>query len=195
MQDATTINNMRSPALDLDSVYGRGPALDPYLYRFPGVGEPPTAVRMQLGRNEDTGPGGPRDAANAVATPTTFDVPRVLSGTNTAVTESDSTFTAIIGDPRNDENLIVSQLHHAMLKFHNQVVELLVTAAFPGDIFAEAKKIVTQHYQWCVVHDFLPRVCGAAAVNAAIASVHARSGVRSACPPSSRWRRIGSATA
>ena len=34
-QDATTINNMRTPALDLDGVYGRGPALDPFLYRFP----------------------------------------------------------------------------------------------------------------------------------------------------------------
>jgi len=171
-QDANTINNMRTPALDLDAVYGRGPALDPYLYRFPGVGEPPTSVTMQLGQNRNTGPGGPHDAANAVATPGNFDVPRVLSGTNTAVAEPHSTFAAIIGDPRNDENLIVSQLHHAMLKFHNQVVDLLVTAAFPGDIFAEAKKIVTQHYQWCVVHDFLPRVCGAAAVNAAISSVH-----------------------
>jgi hypothetical protein len=172
-QDATTINNMRSPALDLDSVYGRGPALDPYLYRFPSAGDPPTAVKMQLGQNRSTGAGGPRTAANAPATPTNFDVPRVLNGTNTAVTEADSTFTAIIGDPRNDENVIVSQIHHAMLKFHNQVVDLLITAAFPGDIFAEAKKIVTQHYQWCVVHDFLPRVCGVAAVNAAIASVSA----------------------
>jgi hypothetical protein len=172
-QDATTINNMRTPALDLDSVYGRGPALDPHLYRFPGVGEPPTAVKMQLGRNQDAGPGGPNNSANAVATPSSFDVPRVLTGTNSTVSEADSTFTAIIGDPRNDENLIVSQFHHAMLKFHNQVVDLLVTAAFSGDIFAEAKKIVTQHYQWCVVHDFLPRVCGAASVNAAISSVHA----------------------
>lgn len=50
-----------------------------------------------------------------------------------------------IGDPRNDENLIVSQFHHAMLKCHIQVVDLLVTAAFVGDIFAEAKKIVRQH--------------------------------------------------
>jgi hypothetical protein len=172
-QDATTINNMRSPVLDLDSVYGRGPALDPYLFRFPGVGEPPTAVRMQLGQNRNTGPGGPRDATGAVAIPSTFDVPRVVNGTNTTVTEPDSTFTAIIGDPRNDENLIVSQFHHALLAFHNRVVDLLISAAFSGDIFAEAKKIVTQHYQWCVVHDFLPRVCGAAAVNAAISSVHA----------------------
>lgn len=173
-QDAEKVTNMRTPALDLDSVYGRGPALDPYLYRFPsGPGTPPTAVKMQLGRNRDFGPGGPRDAASAVVVPTNFDVPRVLNGTNTSVTEPDSTFTAIIGDPRNDENVIVSQLHHAMLKFHNRVVDLLITAAFPGDIFAEAKKIVTHHYQWCVVHDFLPRICGATAVNAAIGTVSA----------------------
>jgi hypothetical protein len=171
-QDANTITNMRTPALDLDSVYGRGPALDPYLYHFPSAG-PPTAVKMQLGQNLPAGPGGPMSAANLAVAPTSFDVPRVLKGTDTTVNAPESTFTAVIGDPRNDENVIVSQFHHAMLKFHNQVVELLITAAFPGDIFAEAKKIVTHHYQWCVVHDFLPRICGAAAVNNAIATVTA----------------------
>ena len=54
--------------------------------------------------------------------------------------------TAIIGDPRNDENLIVVQFHHAMLRFHNAVVDLLLAAEFAGDIFAEAKRIVTHHY-------------------------------------------------
>jgi hypothetical protein len=175
-QDANTITNMRTPSLDLDSVYGRGPALDPFLYRFPTGGLPPTAVKMQLGRNRNAGPGGPLDAGGAVATPINFDVPRVLNGTDTTVMPADSTFTAVIGDPRNDENVIVSQFHHAMLKFHNQVVELLILAAFPGDIFAEAKRIVTHHYQWCVVHDFLPRICGATAVNNAIASVSAAIG-------------------
>ncbi|HEX6368956.1 MAG TPA: heme peroxidase family protein [Longimicrobium sp.] len=170
--DANTIPNMRRPALDLDSVYGRGPALDPYLYTFPTApGVPATAVKFQLGRNRNQGPGGPLTAAATTATPTSFDVPRVLSGTDTAVNAPASTFTAIIGDPRNDENVIVAQLHHAMLKFHNRVVDLLLLAAFPGDVFAEAKRIVTHHYQWCVVHDFLPRVCGAAAVNNAIATV------------------------
>ena len=169
--DAGTINNMRTPALELDSMYGRGPALDPYLYRFPTAGAPATAVKLQLGRNRDFGPGGPRTATNAVAVPTNFDVPRILNGTEAVVTEADSTFTAVIGDPRNDENVIISQLHHAMLKFHNRVVDLLVAASFPGDIYAEAKKIVTHHYQWTVVHDFLPRICGVAAVNAAIGSV------------------------
>jgi hypothetical protein len=182
LQDATTIGNMRSPVLDLDSVYGRGPALDPFLYKFPNPGEPPTAVRLQLGQNRNTGTGGPLAAGAATAIPSTFDVPRVLNGTNTAVTEADSTFTAIIGDPRNDENLIVSQFHHAMLKFHNRVVDLLVTAAFSGDIFSEAKRIVTQHYQWCVVHDFLERVCGAATVKAAISSVREPVGSKFSMP-------------
>ena len=177
-QDANTITNMRTPALDLDSVYGRGPALDPFLYRFPsdGDGLPPTAVKLQMGRNQPTTDGGPLTGAGTPTTPVAFDVPRVLSGTQSTVSAPDSTFTAIIGDPRNDENLIVSQLHHAMLRFHNRVVDLLVTAFFPNDIFVEAKKIVTHHYQWCVVHDFLPRICGAAAVNNAIGSVVAAVG-------------------
>lgn len=175
-QDANAITNMRTPALDLDSVYGRGPALDPYLYRFPTPAAPPTAVKFQLGRNRNFGTGGPLNAASSPAIPVNFDVPRILNGTDTIVTPADSTFTAVIGDPRNDENVIVSQFHHGMLKFHNRVVDLLVTAGFPGDIFTEAKKIVTHHYQWTVVHDFLQRICGATAVSNAISTVSASVG-------------------
>ena len=125
--DANSINNMRSPTLDLDSVYGRGPGLDPFLYVFPSSG-PSTAIKFQTGKNSNTGPGGPSNngAPGGMLTQSTFDVPRI-SGTNTAV----------IGDPRNDENLIVVQFHHAMLRFHNAVVDLLLAAAFSGDIFAE----------------------------------------------------------
>jgi hypothetical protein len=159
--DANTINNMRSPALDLDSVYGSGPGLDPFLYAFPSVG-PSTAVKFQLGRNTNTGAGGPSSngTLGGMVAQSTFDVPRI-AGTNTAV----------IGDPRNDENLLVVQFHHAMLRFHNAVVDLLLAAAFAGDIFAEAKRIVTHHYQWAVVNDFLKRICGAATVSNAMASV------------------------
>ncbi len=159
--DANTINNMRSPSLDLDSVYGRGPALDPFLYVFPPSG-PSTAIKLQRGTNTSVGPGGPSNNGNpgGMVQQTNWDVPRI-SGTNTAV----------IGDPRNDENLIIVQFQHAMLRFHNAVVDLLLAAGFAGDIFAEAKRIVTHHYQWAVVHDFLERICGAATVNNAMASV------------------------
>jgi heme peroxidase len=159
--DANTINNMRSAALDLDSLYSRGPGLDPFIYAFPSAG-PPTAVKFQVGINTNTGPGGPSStgAQGGMVTQVNFDVPR-LAGAQTA----------IIGDPRNDENLIVVQLHHAMLRFHNAVVDLLLAASFAGDIFAEAKRIVTHHYQWVVVHDFLKRICGVATVDNALASV------------------------
>ena len=127
--DANTINNMRSPALDLDSLYSRGPGLDPFIYAFPSSG-PPTAVKFQVGTNTNTGPGGPSStgAPGGMVTQATFDVPDWPAHRH-----------AIIGDPRNDENLIVVQLHHAMLRFHNAVVDLLLAASFAGDIFAEAK--------------------------------------------------------
>lgn len=162
--DATTINNMRSPALDLDAVYGRGPAMDPFMYDFPPSGPiPPSAIKMQLGTNTATGPGGPGGTGGigGMVVQTDWDLPRA----NTAA------LTALIGDPRNDENLIVSQFHHAMLRFHNRVVDMLVLAAFPGDIFVEAKKIVIHHYQWAVVNDFLKRICGPTAVADALANV------------------------
>ncbi|MGX5773055.1 peroxidase family protein [Microbacterium trichothecenolyticum] len=158
--DANVINNMRSPMLDLDSVYGKGPAVDAFLYAAPAPGEPPSAFRMLLGSNLPSGLGGAGGTAGAagMVAHTDFDVPRT------------SALTAIIGDPRNNENLIVSQLHHAMLRFHNAIVDSLVASGFTGDVFVEAKRQATLHYQWAVVHDFLPRICGQAAVDAALAA-------------------------
>lgn len=160
--DANTIHNMRSPSLDLDSLYGRGPVLDPFLYTQPSAGNP-SAIKLQLGTNRFTGPGGPGGPAGqpGMVAHSDRDVPRVIGPNQTAV----------IGDPRNDENLLVVQFHHAMLAFHNAVVDFLLATSFSGDVFIEAKRIVTHHYQWAVVHDFLVRVCGQAAVDDATASV------------------------
>jgi hypothetical protein len=169
--DANTVTNMRSPALDLDSLYGRGPAVDPQFYVFPTFG-PDTAITFALGSNIDVGPGGPAGTAaveGAMKVQVDFDVPRVVN----PLEPFKSTNTAIIGDPRNDENLIVSQFHAAMLRFHNRVVELLVASNFPGDIFVAAKQLVTHHYQWAVVHDFLVKICGQQAVTDALANVSA----------------------
>ncbi len=61
--------------------------------------------------------------------------------------------TAVIGDGRNDENLIVAQTHLAFLKFHNARV-----AANPAASFEDIRREVTLHYQAIVLTDFLPRV-------------------------------------
>ena len=74
---------------------------------------------------------------------------------------------ALIGDPRNDENLLVSQLHCTMLRFHNKVMEAMApTSPLTGDnLFKEVQRLVRWHYQWVVVHDFLPRIVGQAVVD------------------------------
>lgn len=66
---------------------------------------------------------------------------------------------AIIADPRNDENLMISGLHAAFLLFHNRVVDHLRTQGTPANqLFAAARQLVTWHYQWIIVHEFLPQI-------------------------------------
>jgi hypothetical protein len=58
----------------------------------------------------------------------------------------------LIGDKRNDENLIIAQLHVAFLRAHNAI-------AAQGHTFDEVRRILRRHYQWIVTRDFLPRIC------------------------------------
>ncbi|HEX2073615.1 MAG TPA: heme peroxidase family protein [Geodermatophilus sp.] len=60
---------------------------------------------------------------------------------------------AYLGDPRNDENLIVAQLHVVFLRLHNKLRD-------EGKNFEQAQQLVRWHYQWLIVHDFLPRIVG-----------------------------------
>ena len=119
--------NFRSPALDLDSVYGAGPVAQQELY------DPSDHVKLKVES------GGLFE-----------DLPRRADGT------------AIVGDPRNDENLIVAGLHCAFLRFHNHAVDVVRSQGIsePADVFAAARRLTTWHYQWLVVHEFLPQIAG-----------------------------------
>jgi hypothetical protein len=73
--------------------------------------------------------------------------------------------TALVGDPRNDENLVLSQFQYAMLSFHNAIFEGL-----PEDTeahFERAQQAARWHYQWIVLHEYLPTVCDEDVVDAA----------------------------
>jgi hypothetical protein len=89
-------------------------------------------AKLLIGRNDQGAPG---------------DVPRNAQGI------------AIIGDPRNDTHLFVSQLHLAMLKVHNLLVDR-VRQEGAADVFATARCGVTWHYQWIILNDFLPTLVG-----------------------------------
>ena len=91
-----------------------------------------------------------------MGSPGKFDVPR------------NSQNVALIGDPRDDENMIIGQLQLAFLKFHNEVVKYVKTKiklTDTGEIFAEAQRIVRWHYQWMIVNEFLRKTCGSAVVD------------------------------
>lgn len=160
-QDANKIPNMRSPSLDLDAIYGQGPALNPFLYDHRDTLGRAKGVKLLLGENQNTGNGGPSLQSGT----DNFGNPFSVAGGNNFDVQRTIDFTAIIGDPRNDENLLVSQLHHSFIKFHNKIVDHLVANNFAGDLFTEAKRLCTQHYQWVVIHDFLKTIADPAIVD------------------------------
>ncbi|MCU0855501.1 MAG: hypothetical protein MUF63_11490, partial [Rhodobacteraceae bacterium] len=143
--DPLATTNFRSPALDLDSLYGQGPQLSPFMFaRDPFTNRMSAKLVIGTAAESDAGPFG-----TIPAMPN--DLPRGANGR------------AIIGDERNDENLLVAQTHLAVMKFHNAVVDRLSTGAGAPTglaLFNEARRVTTWHYQWMVLHDFVERLVG-----------------------------------
>ncbi|MBA3245059.1 MAG: peroxidase, partial [Actinobacteria bacterium] len=141
-QDPESIRNFRIPALDLDSLYGGGPDTSPHLYDRSVDGGRTSFLIEEI----------PGSSAVSIDGNTRHDLPR------------NSQETALAGDPRNDENLIVSQLHLAFLRFHNTAVADVRAELGSGytdeEIFAEAQRTVRWHYQWLILHEFLPKTVG-----------------------------------
>lgn len=138
--------NFRTAEFDLDSLYGNGPDRSPELYDTSG-GNIKFKVEAIPGSEAVSRKGSAR-----------FDLPR------------DSNNNAIIADSRNDENVLLSQFHLAMLKFHNAVTDrILKDPAFANrsdkDVFNEAQRQVRWHYQWIIVNEFLPMTIGQERVN------------------------------
>lgn len=134
--DPTAVLNFRSPKFDLDSVYGRGPVAEPQLYQRQDNS------KLQIGSTNLVSRGKPTMKPSLP-----FDLPRGPAGF------------AVIGDPRNDENLAVAQLHLAFLRFHNKVVDKIqADGKIVRSVFEDARELVQWHYQWIVVHDFLKRI-------------------------------------
>ncbi|MBV8081851.1 MAG: peroxidase [Candidatus Eremiobacteraeota bacterium] len=68
---------------------------------------------------------------------------------------------ALMGDPRNDVHGIIAQLHLAMLKLHNRVVDKVRADGSALDqVFAQAQRNVRWHLQWIVLNEFLPLTAG-----------------------------------
>lgn len=78
---------------------------------------------------------------------------------------------ALVADPRNDEHVILSGFHAAMMMFHNHVVDRVRAGGEtePERVFAQARRSVTWHYHWIVLNELLPSLLGRAALDELLA--------------------------
>jgi hypothetical protein len=141
LQEVTDpVESLRSPSFDLDSLYGGGP-------------DDAQSSKMYDGDLLKVGETTPEDFKERLPN----DLPREPK------TENGKTrYEALIGDERNDENLLLAQTHLAFIKFHNKIVRYLKDnpdKQTPGQsLFEQAKRKVVRHFQWIVLKDFLPKI-------------------------------------
>jgi hypothetical protein len=130
--------NARTPRLDLDSLYGSGPTASPTLYSPDGMH---LLTGSPLTGSGDTG---------------ALDLPRDAGGS------------ALIGDPRNDENRIVAGIHSLFIRFHNRTVDRVKSRnrrLTNAQVFERARREVVASYQWMVLTDYLPQIAGSRTVD------------------------------
>lgn len=133
-----SIVNTRTATLDLDSVYGTLAPRDGdkmVVGKVTPLNGTDFPTRRPPGKDDDN------------------DLPREPRGTDPQHDRA-----ALIGDPRNDENTVIAQLHTAFLRAHNALIKR-------GKNFDEARILLRQHYQWIIVDDFLKRIADPKIVN------------------------------
>ncbi|MCL3882682.1 heme peroxidase family protein [Marivita sp. GX14005] len=176
--------NLRKGSLGLDSLYGDGPDDGPAATKLKNaLRSPGFEGMMRLGEPSDVPPEvGVRpdlpadDACDLLRIGTLLDEGSLQESdilgtplepafaTNGAINPA----AAVIGDARNDENLLVAQLHAAFLRFHNRIVVWLQGQddAPTGDaLFEKARELTRWHYQWLVLNVFLHKICDASVVS------------------------------
>lgn len=137
------VRNKRASLLDLDCVYGPIkdvllPPLQPNSDKFALCSLTPTSDPIET-----------RDGFN--------DVPRGPKSDN-----GKEDRVALIADRRNDSHLIISQLHVAFLRAHNEIVDRKQCS------FEEARRILQMHYQWLVTKHFLPAIVSQSEIDKAM---------------------------
>ena len=126
-----------------------------------GLGRPTSARRSTNLRSArmdlDSVYGGGPDESPALYDGFRF---RIESGGQFEDLPRDDEGVAVIGDDRNDENLMIAGLHAGFLLFHNAVIDDIATGEPTAADFAQAQAAVRRHYQWIVVNEVLPQFVG-----------------------------------
>ncbi|MEQ9077158.1 MAG: peroxidase family protein [Sandaracinaceae bacterium] len=155
-EEAAALRNRRHPSLRLDSVYGHVVGAKDRL---------PLADAMRAGPKMRVGELFPVVGSMPVGG-LRRDLPRFDALLRSGVVDKETFgnvpgYTALIGDPRNEENTLIGQLHCSFLRFHNAVVDWLAIEepSLKGEaLFDRARELTVAHYQWVVVREYLDLV-------------------------------------
>ena len=141
------IANLRTPRFDLDSLYGGGPAATPQYFQ--------SADRRLFAIGSNAGSTGSRKSRPELDLLRSPDASADWELTDPMSRRR----TAVIPDPRNDENILVGQLHLAFQLFHNRIVRETNCS------FEDARYAVRHAYHGIILRDFLIPVCGSEIMN------------------------------
>lgn len=127
----TSVFNTTTYTLDLSSLYGTG-------YEDPNLSRYPNSAQLVLSPTQSSS-GVPSSGKH-------LDLPR------------DGSLKALIPDSRNDENLLIAQLHVLFAKAHNRLVNEFSHTFPPKETFDTARNLLTKCYKRIVVKDYLKTI-------------------------------------
>ena len=154
--------NRRTPSFDLDSVYGGGPIADSQLY---DLGDRVKFKVEKTGSFEDL----PRSGGGAAVIPDPRnDEHVIIGGLQAAFLCFHNQVVDMLRADGTDR-----QLTHVDVEGAEDAETALDAEAFDDfrestllrNVFAEARRLVTWHYQWIIVNEFLPNIVGRALVS------------------------------
>jgi len=182
--------NMRTARLDLDSLYGDGVVNTSFDLKFARALRSRRPGKMRIAFPQPVPDSAspdlvrpPQDGANDILRlgeimPSVFtedelrrgpDVPDdvrslfFLFEDDNFETDKINLHRAMIGDARNDENLFVAQVHLAMLRLHNRIVDACddpkILNGGSDALFEWARQRVRWIYQWLVINRYLGALC------------------------------------
>ena len=135
--DPSTLTNFESFRFDLNNVFGGGPTVDPQLYA--------SDHRHLL-------------VSGTLGTPQADGFPTVRGNGGVFDLARNSSGQAILVEPRDDENQILSQISAAFVAFYNNFIN-------QGLSYAQARQLTVDYYQEIVLTDVLPAYVGQSTIN------------------------------
>ncbi|MBZ9676201.1 peroxidase family protein [Mesorhizobium sp. ES1-1] len=150
------LKNASSQGLDLSGLYGRGPTVDAHLYDYPD-GADFTACRFPIGLPCMKDTMLPVDRRVAPGR----DLPRIdMSGGFINAESRRAPYRPLVADPRNDDNLVLSQLLCTLMCIHNRIVDLLLGSGTsdPAEAYRRARIYLTSVYRTVIINDYLRKI-------------------------------------